>query len=211
MQLQYLRHDLNRYFYPNDACTTRGWLSKIGIALTTQGIWATVVYRLRRWAGYECRPRFLRKLLAPFGVLLGLMMDIIAGIHIEPEIDIGPGLYIGHFGGIILGGRTTIGKFANISHGVTIGYAGRGGSWGLPVIGDFVYIAPGAKLIDRIRVGNHVAIGANAVVTKDLPDDAVAVGVPARVISQHSSRDFVQFNRERSRAVLDDESPAALS
>ncbi len=205
MQFRYLRHDLGRYFYPDDSCGSRSLLSKIGIVLTTQGIWATIVYRLRRWAGYECRWWLARKAFAPVGVVLGLVVDVLTGIHLEPEIDIGPGLYVGHFGGIMLGGRTRVGKFANISHGVTVGYAGRGENWGLPVIGDFVYIAPGAKLIGRILIGNHVAIGANAVVTKDLPDDAVAVGVPARVISHESSREFVRYNRERNRAVLDEE------
>ncbi len=128
---------------------------------------------------------------------------MLTGIHIEPEVDIGPGLYIGHFGNIFLGGHTKIGKFFNISQGCTSGYAGRGELLGLPEIGDFVYMAPGSKAFGKIKIGNHVAIGANAVVTKDLPNNAVAAGVPAKVISYKSSKDFVQFNEYKFRKILE--------
>ncbi len=59
----------------------------------------------------------------------------------------------------------------------------RGSKKGTPIIGDSVYIGPGAKIIGNVNIGNDVMIGANAVITKDLPPFAVAVGVPARVIS----------------------------
>jgi len=131
-----------------------------------------------------------------------IVVQILTGILLEPDNDIGPGLYIGHFGNIFLGGKTKFGKFCNISQGNTFGYAGRGESRGLPELGDFVYVAPGAKVIGKIKIGSHVAIGANAVVTKDLPDNAIAVGIPAKVISYRSSREFVTYNREKSREVL---------
>ncbi|MCK4305708.1 MAG: serine acetyltransferase [Candidatus Eisenbacteria sp.] len=203
MQLKYLRVDLSRYFYPNDSTTQCSLCTKLRLIITTQGIWAIVVYRFRRWVNVECQFCPLRLLLKPVGCLMQLMVESLTGIHIEPEIDIGPGFYIGHFGNIFLGGHMRIGKITSISHEVTVGYAGRGDKWGLPTIGDFVYIAPGAKIFGRISIGNHVAVGANAVVTKDLPENAVAVGVPARIINYRSSRDFVQFNRERCREILE--------
>jgi serine O-acetyltransferase len=64
---------------------------------------------------------------------------------------------------------------------------------GSPTIGDRVYVGSGARLIGRITIGNDVAIGANAVVTKNLPDNAVAVGVPAKIISYEGSKDFVVY------------------
>jgi len=67
----------------------------------------------------------------------------------------------------------------------------RGSKKGTPIIGDNVYIGPGAKIIGNVNIGNDVAIGANAVVTKDLPPFAVAVGVPARVISLKGSEGYV--------------------
>ena len=106
------------------------------------------------------------------------------GIAISPDAEIGPGLYIGHFGGIVVNEAVRIGRNCNLSHDVTIGQMNRGRRAGVPVVGDEVYIAPGAKVIGGIRVGNRVAIGANAVVNSDVPDDAVVGGIPARVLSQ---------------------------
>ncbi len=61
----------------------------------------------------------------------------------------------------------------------------------MPVIGDNVYIGSGAKIIGSVNVGNNVAIGANAVLTKDVPDNAVVVGVPAKVISYKGSMGYI--------------------
>lgn len=113
------------------------------------------------------------------------------GISIPFETNIGSGFYIGHFGGIVVNEACTIGKNCNISHGVTLGILNRGERQGCPTVGDNVYIGPGAKIIGAIRVGNFSAIGANAVVTKDVPDHAVVVGIPARVISQDGSTGYV--------------------
>ena len=113
------------------------------------------------------------------------------GIELPRGTKVGECFYIGHFGGIIISGGAVIGRNCNISQGVTIGVAGRGENRGIPVIGDCVYIGPGAKIVGKIHVGNNVAIGANAVVTKDVSDNAVVVGVPAKVISMDGSFDFV--------------------
>jgi serine O-acetyltransferase len=202
MQFKYLKHDLYRYFYPNNDVSELSFLRKVDTIIFTQATWATIVYRFRRWVIYECRFPVIKVLLKPIGSILHLFIEMTTGIHIRPEIDIGPGLYIGHFGGIFLGGNTKIGKFCNVSQENTIGYGGRGSNRGLPTIGDFVHVGPGAKIIGKITIGNHVAIGANAVVTKDLPDDAVAGGVPAKIINFKSSRDFIEFNETKSREVL---------
>ena len=74
---------------------------------------------------------------------------------------------------------------------MTIGVINRGDKVGVPVIGDNVYIGPGAKIIVGVNVSNKVAIGANAVVTKDIPDNGVAVGVPAKVISYEGSKGYI--------------------
>ena len=98
-----------------------------------------------------------------------------------------------------------MGEFCNLSQGVTIGQAGRGGEQYSPVIGDRVYIAPGVKIFGKVMIGNDVAIGANAVVTKDLPDNAVAVGIPAKIVSYDSSGDFVNFNLSKMDVVDQDQ------
>jgi len=109
------------------------------------------------------------------------------GIQISIDTKIGKGFYIGHFGGIVVSGGAKIGNNCNISQDVTIGFIPRGKKRGVPVIGDNCYIAPGAKIIGNVKIGNNVAIGANAVVTTDLPDNAVAVGIPAEIISYNGS------------------------
>ena len=113
------------------------------------------------------------------------------GISIPFETSIGSGFYIGHFGGIVVNEKSIIGKNCNISHGVTLGESNRGERKGCPVLGDNVYIGPGAKIIGNVRIGNHVAIGANCVVTRDVPDHSVVVGIPGRVISQEGSVGYV--------------------
>lgn len=113
------------------------------------------------------------------------------GIAIPYKTEIGPGFYVGHFGGIVITYKARIGKNCNISQGVTIGQSYRGERQGAPTLGDGVYVGPGAKLFGNIKVGNNVAIGANCVVTKDVPDNAIIVGVPGKVISFNGAREYI--------------------
>jgi len=113
------------------------------------------------------------------------------GIIIPFTTKIGSGFYIGHFGQIIVNPNSVIGKNCNISQGVTLGGTNRGNKIGAPVIGDNVYIGPGVKIIGNIKIGNNVAIGGNCVVTKDIPNNAVVVGIPGKVISYNGSAGYV--------------------
>jgi serine O-acetyltransferase len=114
------------------------------------------------------------------------------GIFIPYDTQIDAGFYIGHCGDIHVNSCARIGRNCNISQGVTLGQANRGKNAGYPIVGDDVYIGPGAKIIGAVRVGNNVAIGANCVVTKDVPDHAVVVGVPGRVISYDGAAGYVE-------------------
>ena len=89
----------------------------------------------------------------------------------------GPGLYIMHYGTIVVNPACRIGANCNINAGVNIGMGGS-------VIGNDCYISPGAKIVKPVHIGNHVVIGANAVVTKDIPDDCMVAGVPAKIIKR---------------------------
>jgi serine O-acetyltransferase len=119
------------------------------------------------------------------------------GMSIPFQTEIGSGFYIGHFGGIIVNERAVIGKNCNISPGVIVGQANRGRNKGYPTLGDNVYLGPGAKLVGNVRVGSNVAIGANCVVTRDVPDNAVVVGIPGRVISFKGSERYVDHTDYR--------------
>ncbi len=115
------------------------------------------------------------------------------GIDIPYTTAIGSGFYIGHFGGIVVNSRAVIGKNCNISQQVTLGQANRGPRQGYPTIGDNTYIGPGAKIVGSVKIGDNVAVGANCVVTKDVPDNGVVVGVPGRVDSLDGSAHYVEF------------------
>src|SRR5690606_15587937 len=113
------------------------------------------------------------------------------GYDIPANTKIGKGFYIGHFGGIVISSKATIGENCNISQGITIGRASRGKNVGYPQLGNNVYIGPGAKIIGNITIGNNVAIGANAVVLSNIPDNAVAVGIPAKIVSYNGSDGYI--------------------
>lgn len=113
------------------------------------------------------------------------------GIGIPYNTNIDSGFFIGHFCEIFVNSNAIIGKNCNLSQGVTIGKSNRGSKMGTPVIGDNVYIGPGAKIVGSLTIGNNVAIGANCVVTKDIPDNSVVVGVPGRVISTEGSVGYI--------------------
>ena len=113
------------------------------------------------------------------------------GISIPYNTEIAPGFYIGHFGGIVINSETIIGKNCNINHDVTIGAAYGGKSPGVPVIKDNVYFGPGCKVVGGITIGNNVAIGANCVLTKSVPDNSVVAGIPGVVISEKGSYGYV--------------------
>jgi serine O-acetyltransferase len=122
------------------------------------------------------------------------LVEIVTGIHLPPRCSIGPGLYIGHFGPIILNPQVSLGANCNLSQGVTIGIAGRGDNRGCPALGDRVYVGAGAIIFGKIHIGNDAAVGAGAVVTSSVPARAVVVGNPAKLISYNGSFDFVHYD-----------------
>lgn len=113
------------------------------------------------------------------------------GVQIPIGTKIGRGFYIGHYNCIVVNKEAVIGDNVNISQGVTIGQVNLGAKEGTPVIGNNVYIAPGVKIIGKIKIGNFVAIGANAVVVNDVEDYAIVGGVPAKVLSMKGSEGYV--------------------
>lgn len=144
-----------------------------------QGFWALLVYRFGRWR-VGLRPRIVRRLLYPVYLLLEKWVQVTAGIELPCEVEIGRNFVIDHFGGIVVSGYAKFGNDCRIRCGCVVGLA-RVDDPCAPVIGNNVDIGAGAKLLGRIRIGNNVLIGANAVVVTDVPDDSIAVGVPARV------------------------------
>lgn len=113
------------------------------------------------------------------------------GIAIPYNTQIGPGLYIGHYGGIVINHAVVMGRDCNVNHCVTIGAKYGGRNPGTPVIGNRVYLGPGCKIFGGLSVGSDVAVGANAVVVTSVPDAAVVTGVPGKIISLKGSGNYV--------------------
>lgn len=167
------------------------------ILVMSPGMVAGFYYRIGHWIWYY-GGRFagLVTMLRPIYIVLKRLVEIYTGASISPRAIIGPGLYINHFGSIFIG-AVVIGENCNLSQEVTIGVAGRGDKRGMPTIGDRVYVAAGTKIFGRITIGDDVAIGANAVVTKSIPDCAVIAGVPAEIVSYQGSFDFILYEAMR--------------
>jgi serine O-acetyltransferase len=148
--------------------------------ISRQGLWIMVVYRFGRWR-YTIRQRWLR---LPFSFLYKLLKpisEILTGIELPCEATVGKRFRIDHFGGIVISGDAVFGDDCVIRNGVTVGLR-HTGQRGAPVLGNRVDVGAGAKILGAIRIGDDVAIGANAVVLCDVPSNSIAVGVPARVI-----------------------------
>lgn len=147
--------------------------------LTRQGLGVMLVYRFGRWR-YTIEQRWLRLPFSFVYKILKLLSQILTGIDLPCEVQVGRRLTIEHFGGIIISGDTVIGDDVIIRNGVTIGLK-RTGIAGAPVLGNRVDIGAGAKILGAIHVGDDSVIGANAVVLQDVPANSLAVGVPAQI------------------------------
>lgn len=178
-----LRADLRRRY----AMTSGSTLRRVLTCARAPGVHAVLVLRFGQWS--RRRPKVLRILFDPLYVILDFLIHVLWGIEIPRSAKIGPGLYIGHYGGITVSSIAVIGRDCNLSQNITIGVSGAGAKRGAPTLGDNVYVAPGARLVGKITIGNNVKIGANAVIHKDLPDNAIAVLDPGfKIISYAGNR-----------------------
>lgn len=108
-------------------------------------------------------------------------------IYIPLDVEVGYGLYMGHCMCMVVAGGTKIGNNCNLSQFLNIG-SNEGKN---AVIGDNVYIGPHVCLVDDVNIGDNATIGAGAVVTKDVPQNATVVGIPAKVLSYNNSARYI--------------------
>jgi serine O-acetyltransferase len=192
-----MRKDILRYIPASRREQGLSTLDLLVTAVKDNSIWLVLIYRVGHWIRTSVPSPLLRFLLMIPYTIVCRPMNFLHNTHISLEAEIGEGLYLGHYGGVWIG-RTRMGCHCNIHHGVTIGIGGRGEGWGTPVIGDRVWVGPGSILFGNITIGNDVAIGANAVVSKSLPDMAVAAGNPARIVGYEGSADQIEVWRART-------------
>ena len=156
-----------------------------GRQISRQGLWVMAVYRFGRWA-QRVRPTILRGLLSLVYRCLKLLSQVLTGIDLPCEVNLGRRFKIEHFGGIVISGDAVFGDDVIVRQGVTVDLR-RTGERGAPIIGNRVDIGAGAKILGPIRIGDDVTIGANAVVIRDVPPNSIAVGIPARVRPRSNS------------------------
>lgn len=161
-----LAADLHRY-----GITKVTWLRICNYTLfsSTPGVRFILVHRLLQY--YKLKTKFMA---TPF-YLLNKHLKVKYGYDISFRTQIGPGFYLGHFGGVVIHGDSIIGKNCNISQNVTIGVSNHGPGKGTPILGDNVFVGPGAVIIGSIRIGNNVTVGANTVVNFDVPDFSTVI------------------------------------
>ena len=145
--------------------------SKAAVLLVHPGFHAVFLYRLSHW--FSCHH------LRVLAVFVAYWSSVLTGAQLSPRAVIGKGFLICHPTGVVVG-PALIGDHCTLTQANLIGQRRGGGD--RPSIGHHFYAGAGSKIIGRIRIGNNVRVGANAVVLDSIPDGATAFGVPAKVV-----------------------------
>lgn len=156
----------------------------ISILLTNAGLHAIWVHRIAHFF-WRIHVTLIAQIIANLGRFL-------TRIEIHPAAKIGKGLVIDHGTGVVIGETAVIGDDVLIYHGVTLGGRGQASaSQRHPTIEDGVIIGAGAKVLGQIKIGKNARIGANAVVLKDIPARATAIGIPAQIVEKSKLDDEI--------------------
>jgi serine O-acetyltransferase len=172
---KHIKEDISVVFERDPAARTH-W----EIITTYPGVHALIIHRLSHWV-WSKRFFWIARFISHIGRWL-------TGIEIHPGATIGRRVFIDHGMGVVIGETAVIGDDCTLYHGVTLG----GTSWNKgkrhPTLEQGVVIGAGAKVLGPIMIGKGAKIGSNAVVVKDVPENATAVGIPARILEQESDK-----------------------
>jgi serine O-acetyltransferase len=176
MVFKRLKADLDAFLERDPAARSR-----LEVAILYQGFHAVVFYRISNW--------FWRQNLHFIGRFISQIGRVLTGIEIHPGATIGCCFVIDHGTGVVVGETADIGDNVTLYHDVTLGgvapsvdSAAQKGTKRHPTLGDGVIVGSGAQILGPITIGEHARVGANAVVTSDIPACVTAVGIPAKVI-----------------------------
>ena len=171
----HLKEDISIVFERDPAARTR-----FEILTTYPGVHALIMHRISHWL-WKADLFWLGRFFSHLGRWL-------TGIEIHPGATIGRRVFIDHGMGVVIGETAVIGDDCTLYHGVTLG----GTSWNKgkrhPILEQGVVIGAGAKVLGPITIGKNAKIGSNAVVVKDVPENATAVGIPARILEEEKSK-----------------------
>jgi serine O-acetyltransferase len=171
-----IKQDFLRYYCRLHGGTTK----KIIDCLESPGLHAVAFFRFNKWRLRQWR--VVKYFFKPLSLYLQHRSKAKWGIEIQPGAMIGPGFIVFHYGGVFISSGVVIGTNCQVAHNVTIGVGSPGARSGCPHIGDNVQINAGSQVYGRIRIGNNVRIGPNAVVNTDVPDNAIVHHLPMRVV-----------------------------
>jgi len=154
--------------------------STLEIILCYPGLHAVWLHRSAHW--------FWNRGLRLIGRFISHLNRFLTGIEIHPAARLGPGLFIDHGMGVVIGETSEVGENVTIYQGVTLGGTSLERKKRHPTIGNNVVIGSGAKILGPFMVGDNSKIGSGSVVVKEVPSDSVVVGVPGRVIFREGKK-----------------------
>ena len=173
--LRKMRHDIRAVKERDPAA--RNWLE---IVLCYPGLWAVWWHRVAHVLWH-----WRLKLLARW---ISQLARGLTGVEIHPGAIIGPGLFIDHGMGVVIGETAELGAEVTLYQGVTLGGTSLEKGKRHPTLGDGVVVGAGAKVLGAIEIGKYSRVGANAVVVKPVPPCAVVVGVPGEILTSKDAR-----------------------
>ena len=182
-----IKEDVQSVFHRDPAAR-----NSLEVVLTYPGLHAVMLHRLAHGI-WKRNFKLLARIISTFSRWL-------TGIEIHPGATIGHRFFIDHGMGVVIGETAEIGDDVTLYHGVTLG----GTTWNKgkrhPTLGNNVVIGAGAKVLGPILIGNNARVGSNAVVTKDVPSDATAVGIPGKIIRRSIDVDETTEARRKAMA-----------
>lgn len=165
--------------------------SRLEAALCYPGLHAIWLHRIAH--------HFYLKGWVVFPRVLNTFSRFLTGIDIHPGAKLGPGLFIDHGMGLVIGETAELGSNVTLYQGVTLGGTGKEKGKRHPTIGNNVVVSSGAKVLGSFKVGDNSKIGSGSVVLKEVPPNSVVVGVPGRVVT----KDGVRVNPNDEESMID--------
>ena len=149
--------------------------SALAVFLTYPGFHAVLLYRIAH--------RLYNAHLTLLARIVSLLARFLTGVEIHPAARIGPGFFIDHGMGVVIGETTVIGSDVTLYQGVSLGGTGKErGQKRHPTLGDHVLVGAGAKVLGNVTIWEGVRVGSNAVVLRSIPPHSTVVGIPGRVV-----------------------------
>ena len=170
-----IKEDLNAIMLRDPAAKSR-----LEAALCYPGLHAIWLHRIAH--------HFYKKGWVVFPRLVNTFSRFLTGIDIHPGATLGPGLFIDHGMGVVIGETAIVGDNCTIYQGVTLGGTGKDKGKRHPTLGNNVLVGCGAKLLGNFTVGDNAKIAANAVVLSDVPENCTCVGIPARIVRRNNEK-----------------------